>query len=463
MAKEDKVIARLTTSNESLNIEQSLYKIIEEKVGILQHCPVKLLRLINNREIVNYKGKELRASYLIDLMHGMLSSFYKTKSKNSTVYRSSKIMAKKYGSRSYLAYLDYLMEHEIIVFAKEAKSKVYCKQFSIPRNILDETTRVYNYDTSIIEKQYNDVLVNSLSSNNVMPYNLKMRLIFNLFNVSIDAEAATQYILKEFNENRNRDDVDRNPLDVLKHNAHCVESILNRDIYFRFDKHGRFHTNYVVLRSAIRKNFLRIDGEELEERDINNSQPLFLTILIQNEYLHRISDLEEFNLFKELTINGKFYEYIMANSKFDREEAKKMIYSVFFGRNDIKNWGQISNDYYEYDYENDAPLHVEEYPNKSKHNKVFKTLFPSIYEFLINYKIENGGYEKLAHVLQNTESKFIFKDVCMRIMNEYPEIKFITIHDSIMFPKKFSVEVNKIFSEEINKLLHTLPALETAA
>ena len=196
----------------------------------------------------------------------------------------------------------------------------------------------------------------------------------------------------------------------------------DKHIFYHFDNFGRMHTNFTILKSFIRKNCLLIDGEETLEKDIQNSQPLFLCKLIQTNNIN-IVDPKEFELFKFLTYNGNFYQYMMDNSDIhDKSEIKKMIYKVLFGKN-----------------------------FKNKSDQLFKSLFPTIYDFIKFYKKKYKDYRILSHDLQNLESNLIFNKIVKEIMYIYPEIKLITIHDSIIYPKKYKDIVEKIFDQNLQK------------
>ena len=166
-----------------------------------------------------------------------------------------------------------------------------------------------------------------------------------------------------------------------------------------------------------------IDGEETCEIDIQNSQPLFLSKLIQESNSRWVKE-DEFELFRELTTNGYYYQYVMEKTgEQDKRKVKEMTYKVLFGRN-------MAN---------------------SKADKFFKTLFPTIHNFIKLYKKEHGDYKILAYDLQKAESNLIFNKMIKNIMNLYPEIKIITIHDSIVVQKKYRDIVNNIFQSEISK------------
>jgi hypothetical protein len=166
-----------------------------------------------------------------------------------------------------------------------------------------------------------------------------------------------------------------------------------------------------------------IDGEETCELDISNSQPLFLSKLIQESNSKWVKD-DEFELFRELTTNGYYYQYVMEQTgENDKRKVKEMTYKVLFGRN-------IAN---------------------SKADKLFKMLFPTIHNFIKLYKKEHGDYKILAYDLQKAESNLIFNKMIKSIINLHPEIKIITIHDSIVVQKKYRDIVNNIFQNEICK------------
>ena len=182
------------------------------------------------------------------------------------------------------------------------------------------------------------------------------------------------------------------------------------------------HTNYTILKSFIRKNCLLIDGEETCEIDIPNSQPLFLTKIIDMD--SNLVDQKELLLFKELTISGTYYQYVMNQlGESNKKKVKEMTYKVLFGRN----------------------------ITTSKVDKDFKKLFPTIHQFIKNYKKENGDYRVLAYDLQKAESDLVFNTVIKKVIQFYPEIKLITIHDSIVIPRKYKEEVNQIFEIELKK------------
>ena len=76
--------------------------------------------------------------------------------------------------------------------------------------------------------------------------------------------------------------MDDNNIDIYNRNVYSIDSIDKKHIFYHFDEYGRMHTNYTILKSYVRKNYIFIDDDDVSEIDIPNSQPLFLTKLILN-------------------------------------------------------------------------------------------------------------------------------------------------------------------------------------
>ncbi len=87
----------------------------------------------------------------------------------------------------------------------------------------------------------------------------------------------------------------------------------------------------------------------------------------------------------------------------------------------------------------------------SKSDKIFKELFPTIHNFIKLYKKEFGYYKILSYDLQKSESNFIFNKVVREIMTLLPDISIITVHDSIVFPRKYKDVVKLIFEKKIEE------------
>jgi len=187
-----------------------------------------------------------------------------------------------------------------------------------------------------------------------------------------------------------------------------VELIIERDIFFKVDKKGnRAHTNLTNLASDLRQ-FIRYKGKKIAQVDLRNSQPFLLNLLIKNKIdWSNEAQVSEYKQFKQITEEGKFYEFLM--EKFEvSEEKRKEFKLMFFGR-----------------------VFFDMNRNTLKKEEVlFKQLFPTIFGFIREYKEED--YTNLAIQLQKVESKVIIHECINKIRTERPEMFVSTIHDSIV-------------------------------
>lgn len=387
---------------------------INKKNSSLQFLPQCLSHLKKEKNFY-FDGQKLKSAYLIDLVHNLLLKYYMKKENFFQLH--SLVLKDKYGYL-YGSYIKYLTTNDIIRLERNYKAGVRSKAYSLNPMVFRQKIERYQNNDSVLLKKFKKKIIDSIDLdkevNSPIDLDIRKKLVDDLFSVTIDSQRSMFFL----NSIKTKD------LDIWNRNAYSVESISNKHIFFHFDNYGRMHTNFTILRSFIRKNCLLIDGEPTAEIDIKNSQPFFLCKLISDVDSNWV-DKEEFDFFRQLTINGNFYEFVMNSIKTeDRGFIKELIYKVFFGRNST---------------------------NK-KSDKIFSELFPTIYNFIKLYKKEHGDYKYLSYDLQRAESKFIFNTVIKRITKEYPQIKMITVHDSIVFPKKWKSEINDIFTEEINSV-----------
>lgn len=301
-------------------------------------------------------------------------------------------------------------------YKKGFSSRVY----SLNDKIFRSKIKRYRNTDKVLVKKYKKKVYDSIdfsdSENYLIDKDVREKLISDLFSVNIEYDRSIFFL----------DSLKNKDFDIYNRNVYSVDCINDKHIFYHFDNYGRMHTNFTILRSFIRKNCLLIDGEETCEIDIKNSQPLFLSKLISDIGTNWVKK-EEFDIFRQLTVNGNYYQYLMNVLGIkERNKAKELTYKVLFGRN----------------------------AGSSKADKMFSQVFPTIHKFIKLYKKESGDYKMMAYDLQKAESNLIYNRIIKRIMNEYPEIKMITVHDSIVIPKQWKEIVNAIFEIELKKELN---------
>jgi hypothetical protein len=391
------------------NITQKLQK----KDKSLQFLP-QCLDDISKEKHINFNGNKLKTSYLIDLVHNLMLKYYFKKENKYTL--NATILKQKYGFQ-YKSYIDFLISKNILSLKSNYKAGVTSRIYQLnPTIFRKKISRIKNHDKVLIKKYkkkiYDTIDFVKSDDSSILP-EIREKLISDLFLVDIDFTRSISYL----NFLKNED------IDIYNRNIYSVESINDKHIFYHFDTYGRLHTNFTILKSFIRKNCLLINGEETQELDIKNSQPLFLCKLIMDSQTKWVN-IEEFELFRNLVISGNFYQYLMqVTGEKSKSNVKKLTYKVLFGQN----------------------------RQNSNPDKIFSQIFPTIYNFIKLYKKEWGTHKILAHELQRAESNLIFNKIIKKIMILYPNIPLVTVHDSIIFPKKFKSEITDIFDYEMSK------------
>ena len=388
----------------------NIRKKLEDKKHSLQFLPQSLEELSKHKTFT-YKSQNLKVSYVVDIVHNLILKYYFKKENKFNLM--STILKEKYG-HLYNYYIDYLVDNKILEMIVNYRAGRNARIYKINDKILKSPIKRYlNKDNILLKKYRNKVsqVEEDGLSNKLIDDDIKAKLVDDLFYIDIQFDRSIFYL----------DSLNNQDIDIYNRNKYSVECINDKHIFYHFDNYGRMHTNFTILKSFIRKNCLLINGEETYEIDINNSQPLFLTKIIMDSDTKWVKN-EEFELFKYLTINGKYYQFVMDHiGTTDKGMVKEMTYKVLFGKN----------------------------ASNSKADKVFQELFPTIHNFIKLYKREHKDYRILAYELQRAESNLIFNKIIREIITFHPYIKIITIHDSIVIPQKYKDIIYPIFKSKL--------------
>jgi hypothetical protein len=386
---------------------------LNKKTKSLQFLP-EVLKPISQLKTINFNDKKIKVSYLIDIIHNLMLKYYFKKENSFTI--NATVLKQKYG-HEYKAYVDYLVENRIISMKCNYKAGVTSRIYQLNPNIFKNKIHRFKNEDKILIKKYKKKVFETIdfvdANKSTIKQEIREKLISDLFSVDIDFERSIFFL----------NCLKKEDIDIYNRNVYSVESINDKHIFYHFDDYGRLHTNFTILKSFIRKNCLLIDGEETCEIDIKNSQPLFLCKLISDSKTAWVNK-DEFDFFKTLVINGNFYQYLMQVSGIkDKSKVKELTYKVLFGRNRYN----------------------------SKSDILFSKLFPTIYHFIKLYKKEFGSHKVLAHHLQRAESFLVYNKIIKKLMLLYPDLKIVTVHDSIIFPKRYNSEVQNIFDWELSQ------------
>lgn len=390
---------------------------IENKKYLYQFLPKKLEFLIKTDKIV-YKDNNLKTKYLADIIHYMYCRYFFADKKQ--VNLSSIILRQKYGT-NYNYYIEYLIDNNILINDKNYYKGRFSKLFSLNSEYYDNDIKILRWrnDDKIILKKWKksqlEFEVDSLNDTKIINSWVKKELINDLYYVEIDFENASKHLLQMKEEGK---------IETEKSywkNLLSVESIKDGTLFYIEDDYGRLHTNFTILKKVIRTEFIKINGEEVDELDIPNSQPMFLALLLKEDNFH-IKYPKAYINYLNIVKNGKIYDLLCSEINIDRADCKKRIFMCLFGEN---KW-------------------------ECKFDRIFKKIFPEIFNWMLEKKAKD--YRVIAHELQKKESKLIFDNIIYRIKKEIPDIKLFTVHDSIIYPKKYSEKVSEIFYNQVELL-----------
>jgi len=366
---------------------------------------------------ISHRGVNLKCSYLINIIHELLIKYYFSNNVDIKFNLSSSILKKKYGEH-YNYYIEYLCDNGFMSLVSKYYVGKKTNSYKLDSKFVYDVIRWKNYDNFLLKKQkYRyETSITEMNQSSILP-NIRVKLIDNINKVKIDYEGALAFI---------EDMKAKNEIDESKYqrNLISIDNINSKNIYFNFDDYGRFHTNFTILKKEIRNKYLTINNEMLYEVDIKNSQPLFFAVILKKELSHINGDTKKYF---DLVKSGLLYDDIVENSNLEkRGDAKELIYKVLFGNNLKAN---------------------------KKVNCIFKKLYPSVYEYILEFKESRKNYKELSHELQKMESNFVFNNVIKEIYDKYPEIILFTVHDSIVFPKSYQERVEDIFNKYYQNLI----------
>lgn len=284
--------------------------------------------------------------------------------------------------------------------------------------------------------------------------------------LTIDFNGAEQKLLELYQ--KDKDSRKKNALHKLNVNLVNLIKLHKRDYYFTVDSTShRLHTLLTKIKKELRQ-YITYDNVQLTNIDIQCSQPTLSLCLLEPSFYNtelkqeRVSinsidpqltevlpiqtiasyvnqNQSKFDSYRDLVFND-FYEGMAeilkqnsVNIPGDRETVKKMMYMVMYSSNKFLGG------------------------NKGLPKRIFKQLFPEVYEVFKMYK--SAGQEKLPILLQKIESKLILDKVAKIISKTSPGVIY-TIHDSIVVDSQKVDFCKEVIGRESLKYLGFEPKLK---
>lgn len=158
-------------------------------------------------------------------------------------------------------------------------------------------------------------------------------------------------------------------------------------------------------------------GNNLMQLDLSNSQFALLCLILKDEL-----DTDDFKTFRELATSGQLYESIQAKLGLEsRNEAKVTMFELLFSS----------------------------HHNKSEGKAKLRELYPSVIDWIDQYKAVNG-YESFSVMLQLKESEIFIQ----KLWNTIKEKGFFCIsrHDSLIYKVEDQNEVEAMVTGYFNEI-----------
>ncbi|HBE43102.1 MAG TPA: hypothetical protein DDW27_18230 [Bacteroidales bacterium] len=276
--------------------------------------------------------------------------------------------------------------------------------------------------------------------------------------VTMDFQAARHTIEEKYQYNLIASNSNAEPRRTYSYGE--VIKIEARQMSFKVSPtNGRLNTNFTRLPNELVCT-LTIDGNHLVELDMANSQPLLaagifdphpgveqiMRSVIGNQLTTNIIGLQlsrskDGIMYTDLVTSAEFYDYMMAKFTekgipfIDRDDFKDKLFTVFYGRN--------------------GSIHY------SDGVKIFREEFPNV--FRVFWAIKHGYHNQLPILLQIIESHTFLDCVCPQILRAYPNIPFITKHDSLLpvetLVNPVKEDFERLVSDAIEQVIGLKPVL----
>jgi hypothetical protein len=290
----------------------------QERQILLDFYPLYLQNLLG--EAPKIREKVLKKEYLIHIVSSLIIRYYF--SKENKFKLNSEVLKSNYG-KYYNYYIQFLLERGVIVLKKDYSRGSSSRIYALTDRVLTSSLQYYeNSDKVLNSKKYLEKKWNWECNTSSINREIREKLVSDLYSIDLDVDLSQLYLLDKSYEHQ---------LDIERDNF-ILQAISRGSIYYHFDEYGRFHTPFTILPKPIRNNCLTIEGESLCEIDIPNSQPLFLTKLIQLHTQIPVNP-EEFSKFKEMVFEGSLYKEILGLTGLkSNKEVKKLVFETFFGK-----------------------------------------------------------------------------------------------------------------------------------
>ncbi len=371
---------------------------------------LELYKLCQRRGVRKLSPEKLdKAKTLITLINWFsFLSFYANEDQNQYVELSSKFLKKILASPNPKLTIDLLTWLGVIQvndsYQSGTRSKSYRLTCTYARRDLDISQRMSGSILKAIEQHNRE---NLRSETKLDPVRLKIKETLQRVSFRSDVEIYTA----------------RFKARPRYHREQCRKFINEGNSFFTVDeKSGRVFNAITSTPKEMRK-YLLIDGKVTAEPDLPSAQPMLAATLYESGLKEEQEEKQQYLNF----ISGDFYKSLAKEAKShlkDRSAIKRACYREIFFNPKV---------------------------SKGKLWKAFKKLFPILAQKIEERKgqTKSGGKKNsdFAIYLQKAEAEIVIDDVGKQLVEA--GIPFVTVHDSIICPKKDEKKVERLLSKAV--------------
>lgn len=218
--------------------------------------------------------------------------------------------------------------------------------------------------------------------------------------------------------------------------------------------HGRIYSNDWTNLSKEERKLVKYNEKQIDEVfDIHNC---FIQLLANKLNESGKIDQNELKMFSQLAYSGKFYQYIVKDSVYSRDDIKQKVMHFIFSNNWTKRH-TIANQKKFVDGVATKRFDQNYIKQWELVKHVFKQNFPSIFSYMTEYEevqIEGRKKSKLSVDLQWMENKYMLNGLMKNLQQKGLIKEPISLHDAIYLTKEqVTTEIKELIEEQWLKLV----------
>ena len=241
------------------------------------------------------------------------------------------------------------------------------------------------------------------------------------FSINCQNSLIVQKDLIQTYIDRNSDELETNQQKEIR----CRNTVRTINHKLAFSRQGlkskRLFSTFANAPKDSRK-FYHLDENEIVGLDLQCSQVVILAQLLKDEAL------------LEACLNNSFYQSIMDTTGTDRDDAKKILFWVLFGPNDLR-WSKQPRE--------------RKHKAKQVQNLLAKE-FPITSEHMIKRK-QKEGWRNFSVQMQDVEANIFVNGIYTNLMNK--DVPSLLVHDSIHVPTHWLKVTEEIMKTHLDKAL----------